>query len=220
MVPPHSFSQIFLPMRIDSARVRSMALAGTTCIAKPKRTNKWRTVEAFRDLDGTLFSVSVHTSAALWHGSDAAFFRIIVMKKSPIFFAAVLLASTGFSQQTTQLKDEKDKVSYSIGLDIGNTFKKQKMDINTDVLMAGLKDALSGAKPLLTEDQVKETMAAFSKSMIGKTTGDGERRRREKRRGRGEVSCGEQDQGRRENNAERVAIQGAQGRQRRVAEGD
>ncbi len=90
------------------------------------------------------------------------------MKKSLIFFAAVLLASTGFSQQTTQLKDEKDKVSYSIGLDIGNTFKKQKMDINPDILMAGLKDALSGAKPLLTEEQVKETMAAFSKSMIEK----------------------------------------------------
>jgi FKBP-type peptidyl-prolyl cis-trans isomerase FklB len=92
------------------------------------------------------------------------------MKKSPIFFAAVLLASTGFSQQGTQLKDEKDKVSYSIGLDIGNTFKKQKMDVNTDVMMAGLKDALSGAKPLLTEDQVKETMAAFSKSMVEKQT--------------------------------------------------
>jgi FKBP-type peptidyl-prolyl cis-trans isomerase FklB len=92
------------------------------------------------------------------------------MKKSSIFFAAVLLASTGFSQQTTQLKDEKDKVSYSIGLDIGNTFKKQNMDINTDVLMAGLKDALSGAKPLLTEDQIKETMSAFSKSMVEKQT--------------------------------------------------
>jgi len=90
------------------------------------------------------------------------------MKKSPIFFASVLLASTGFSQQTTQLKDDKDKVSYSIGLDIGNTFKKQNMDINTDVLMSGLKDALSGAKPLLTDEQVKETMAAFSKSMVEK----------------------------------------------------
>ena len=92
------------------------------------------------------------------------------MKKSPIFFAAVLLASTGFAQQTTLLKDDKDKVSYSIGLDIGTTFKKQSMDINTDVLMAGIKDALSGAKPLLNEDQVKETMSAFSKSMVEKQT--------------------------------------------------
>ena len=92
------------------------------------------------------------------------------MKQSLIFLAVVSLASTGFSQQPTQLKDEKDKVSYSIGLDIGNTFKKQKMDINTDVLMAGIKDAQSGAKPLLSEEQVKETMTAFSKSMVEKQT--------------------------------------------------
>jgi FKBP-type peptidyl-prolyl cis-trans isomerase FklB len=95
------------------------------------------------------------------------------MKQFCILIALVFLASTGFSQQVTQLKDEKDKVSYSIGLDIGTTFKKQKMDINTDVLMAGLKDAVSGNKPLLTEDQVKETMAAFSKSMMEKQAAAG-----------------------------------------------
>ena len=121
-------------------------------------------------LDATAFSISVHTSAAPRHGSGDALFRIIVMKQSLIFLAVVSLASTGFSQQPTQLKDEKDKVSYSIGLDIGNTFKKQKMDINTEVLMAGIKDAQSGAKPLLSEEQVKETMTAFSKSMVEKQT--------------------------------------------------
>ncbi len=90
------------------------------------------------------------------------------MKLSCIFFALILLASSGFAQQNTHLKDEKDKVSYSIGLDIGNTFKKQKMDINLDTLNAGLKDALSGNKPLLTDEQVKETMTAYAKVMMEK----------------------------------------------------
>ena len=87
------------------------------------------------------------------------------MKNSCIFLTAIALASTGFSQGTTQLKDEKDKVSYSIGLDIGKTFKKQNMEINTDILMAGMRDAMSDAKPLLTDDQVKETMTAYSNTM-------------------------------------------------------
>ncbi|MGI9088507.1 MAG: FKBP-type peptidyl-prolyl cis-trans isomerase N-terminal domain-containing protein [Chthoniobacterales bacterium] len=91
------------------------------------------------------------------------------MKKSCIFFAATLVAVSGFAQQP-QLKDEKDKVSYSIGLDIGTTFKKQNMDINTDVLMAGLKDGASGNKPLMSEEQVKETMTTYSKSMMEKQT--------------------------------------------------
>lgn len=61
-------------------------------------------------------------------------------------------------------------MSYSIGLDIGNTFKKQSMDINPEILLSGLKDALGGKTPLLNEEQVKETMAAFSKSMMEKQT--------------------------------------------------
>jgi FKBP-type peptidyl-prolyl cis-trans isomerase FklB len=90
------------------------------------------------------------------------------MKSLFIVIAALALVSTGLAQEKTQLKDSKDKVSYSIGLDIGKTFKKQKIDVNTDILVAGMKDALSGAKPLLTDEQVKETMKAFSKEMMEK----------------------------------------------------
>jgi len=90
------------------------------------------------------------------------------MKQSSILIAVTLLASTAFAQQPTELKDEKEKVSYSIGLDIGNTFKKQNMDINPDILMSGLQDALKGNKPLLTDEQVKETMTAYSKTMMEK----------------------------------------------------
>src|ERR1041385_8906906 len=87
-----------------------------------------------------------------------------------LFFSIIVLAlaSTSFAQEKVQLKDSKDKVSYSIGLDIGNTFKRQHLDINLDMLMAGLKDAVSGAKPLMTDDQVKETLTAFSKEMMEK----------------------------------------------------
>ncbi|HMJ05877.1 MAG TPA: FKBP-type peptidyl-prolyl cis-trans isomerase [Chthoniobacterales bacterium] len=87
------------------------------------------------------------------------------MKKFCIFLAVTALASTGFAQGKTELKTENDKVSYSIGLDIGSTFKKQKMEINPDLLMAGMRDALSGAKPLLTDEQVKETMTTYSQNM-------------------------------------------------------
>jgi FKBP-type peptidyl-prolyl cis-trans isomerase FklB len=88
------------------------------------------------------------------------------MKYFSIYCAATLLASASLAQNVTELKDEKEKVSYSIGLDIGNTFKKQNMDINLDVLMAGLRDATSGKTPLLNEEQVKETMTAYSKTMM------------------------------------------------------
>lgn len=90
------------------------------------------------------------------------------MKTFCILLAGVLAASTVLAQDKSPLKDQKDKVSYSIGLDIGQTFKKQKMDLNTDALALGMKDAVSGSKPLLTEEQVKETMAGFQKEMMEK----------------------------------------------------
>lgn len=164
-VPAHSFCQIFRPMRDASVRDNSIAWAvpATAMSRKTAKTARWR-----RHLDGRTFSTSVLTSAACrW--SEAANAKLF-MKKSIIYLALLALTSTGFAQGTTDLKTEKDKVSYSIGLDIGSTFKKQDMDINLDVLMAGLKDAVDGKKPAMTDDQVKETMAAYSKTMMEKQT--------------------------------------------------
>jgi FKBP-type peptidyl-prolyl cis-trans isomerase len=67
-----------------------------------------------------------------------------------------------------QLKDQKDKISYSIGLDIGTTLKRQVIEVNEELLNTGIQDGLSGKKPLLSEDQVKETMALFQKEMLAK----------------------------------------------------
>lgn len=92
------------------------------------------------------------------------------MKYFSIVALAVFVASAAFAQEKAELKSEKDKVSYSIGLDIGATFKKQGMDINTEALKAGINDAVSGKEPLLTDEQVKQTMEAFSKSMMEKQT--------------------------------------------------
>jgi len=79
-----------------------------------------------------------------------------------------LLAGQACAGEKAVLKDEKDKVSYSIGLEIGNKLKSQAIDINADTLASGIKDALSGSKPLMTEKEIQETMTAFQKEMMAK----------------------------------------------------
>lgn len=76
-----------------------------------------------------------------------------------------LLTGQVSAAEKTALKSEKDKVSYSIGLSIGNNFKNQSVDVNVDVLAKGVKDAISGNKPLMTEKEVQETMMAFQNEM-------------------------------------------------------
>jgi FKBP-type peptidyl-prolyl cis-trans isomerase FklB len=97
------------------------------------------------------------------------------MKSLLIASATVLLVTPLFAQEkSTPLKDSKDKVSYSIGLNIGFNLSKQQVPVNPDVLAAGIKDGLAG-KPQMTETEVKETMAAFEKDMIEKQKVAGEK---------------------------------------------
>lgn len=87
------------------------------------------------------------------------------------FMAVVVLAFfTGLAsaQDKVVLKTDKDKVSYSIGLDIGTNFKRQSVDLDAKALAAGIADGLSGGKPLLAEDEVRKVLAEFRQQMGAK----------------------------------------------------
>lgn len=68
--------------------------------------------------------------------------------------------------QKVELKDLKDKVSYAIGLNIGKDFKQQEIDVDPELLAQGIRDAVAGVEPQLSEEQVQETIMTFQKEMI------------------------------------------------------
>lgn len=80
----------------------------------------------------------------------------------------ILAAGSAAAQDKPSLKDQKEKISYIIGMDIGANFKKQSIDIDPDLVAKGIKDGLSGAKPLLSESEAREIMTAFEKEMRAK----------------------------------------------------
>jgi FKBP-type peptidyl-prolyl cis-trans isomerase FklB len=88
--------------------------------------------------------------------------------KMIVILGILLLVSQVNAQENLALKSQKDKVSYIIGMEIGNNLKKQAIDIDSNILARGVKDILSGAKPLLTEQEVQEIMIAFQKEMMAK----------------------------------------------------
>jgi len=88
--------------------------------------------------------------------------------KTFVLTAAVLsFAFATFAEdKPPQLKDLKDRASYSFGLNVGFNLKRQNMDVNPDAFVAGFKDAITpGKQPQLTEQQIRETMMAFQKDM-------------------------------------------------------
>jgi len=88
------------------------------------------------------------------------------MKTIPfILLAALFVSCSSEPKRVTELKDQKQKVSYSIGLDIGKNLKAQKIEIDAQILAQGLSDASSGETPLLTDAQAQEVMTQFQKEM-------------------------------------------------------
>ena len=67
------------------------------------------------------------------------------------------------------LKTPMDKASYIIGQNIGNSFKQQGLDagaVDLDKLQAGIKDALNGVKPTMTEQEIQEIMMTFQQNLM------------------------------------------------------
>lgn len=86
------------------------------------------------------------------------------------FWAAALVVGITGCQNTSEkqvnLETQTDKVSYSIGLNIGQNMKRDSIKINPEVLIRGIMDAsLDSARHLMTEAQIQETMTAFQKEM-------------------------------------------------------
>ncbi|MBI4661185.1 MAG: FKBP-type peptidyl-prolyl cis-trans isomerase [Verrucomicrobia bacterium] len=77
----------------------------------------------------------------------------------------VLAASFTFSpilaQDKPGLPDKDAKVGYSVGVSIGNSWKRQDMEFNPDFVLKGIKDALSGGKLLLTDQEMQDVLNAY-----------------------------------------------------------
>jgi FKBP-type peptidyl-prolyl cis-trans isomerase FklB len=70
-----------------------------------------------------------------------------------------ILAGPCLGQETAQLNDQKDKESYSLGYQFGQSLKAQGLDINMDVYASGIRDALRGAKPLLSQEEINKAVS-------------------------------------------------------------
>ena len=63
------------------------------------------------------------------------------------------------AEDTPALQTQKDRISYALGTDLGHQLRKQAVDIDPSVFGQGLKDALSGGKAMLSEEQVRSAIA-------------------------------------------------------------
>lgn len=92
------------------------------------------------------------------------------MKKTFTKLAVLSLcfvATTAIAQNAdNQLKDKTDKISYAIGVDVGKSIHKQKIDVKPETFLMGLKDGLAEKSTLMTDEEIRQTLLALQTEMI------------------------------------------------------
>jgi FKBP-type peptidyl-prolyl cis-trans isomerase FklB len=76
-----------------------------------------------------------------------------------------LLAAQMSAQDAPALKTQKDKTSYGIGVAMARNLKRQGVEIDRGILAKGLMDELSGAKLLMSDDDMRAIMTALQTDM-------------------------------------------------------
>jgi FKBP-type peptidyl-prolyl cis-trans isomerase FklB len=72
------------------------------------------------------------------------------------------------SQPSSSFKDQKEKVSYALGMNLGANFKRESVDIDPNILVQGLKDSMAGGKTLMTEEESRATLIQLQNDMRAK----------------------------------------------------
>ena len=72
---------------------------------------------------------------------------------------ALLLSSCTPPEKKIELKDDKDKESYSVGYQFGQNLKKMHADLDAEVLSKGIEDAISGKESLLSEEEMGSSLS-------------------------------------------------------------
>ena len=81
----------------------------------------------------------------------------------------LFLANLVGAEEKPILKDQKDKTSYSYGVDTATKLKNMPGGFDLDLFIRGVKDGISGTKLLMTEQEIREALAALQKEMTAKT---------------------------------------------------
>ena len=76
-----------------------------------------------------------------------------------------LMGNLCLAQENLDLEDKKAKVNYSVGYQIGGDFKRQGVEINPEMLLKGIQDALSGEKGLMTPQERRNTLVNLQRQV-------------------------------------------------------
>jgi len=80
-----------------------------------------------------------------------------------------LLQPSARAEDKPVFKDDREKASYALGMNVGNFIKRNNMDMDIDLMSSAIRDMIAGKDPKLTEQQAQEAMRNYQQEARKKT---------------------------------------------------
>jgi len=77
-----------------------------------------------------------------------------------------LLCGVSFAADKLDFKDETTRINYSLGYQIGGDFKRQGVEMIAEAVVKGIEDALSGADPLMSPQEMHATLTELKRKVV------------------------------------------------------
>ena len=69
-----------------------------------------------------------------------------------------LLSGPSLAAEAPDLEDEQQKLSYSVGYQVGGDFRRQGLEIDPELVVKGVLDAQAGSDPLMTPEEMRQAL--------------------------------------------------------------
>ncbi len=72
------------------------------------------------------------------------------------------------SAETLDLQDPTTRINYSLGYQIGGDFQRQGVGMDAEAVVRGIRDALTGAEPLMSSQERNATLMALKRKVLAR----------------------------------------------------
>ena len=78
-----------------------------------------------------------------------------------LLLGAGLLSLSATAQESAALQDDTDRLSYALGMDLGQQLHRLAVAVKPELFAKGLQDGISGDKTLMSHEEVQASITAL-----------------------------------------------------------
>ncbi len=85
--------------------------------------------------------------------------------RGTIWLALVLVSPWAEAEDPPALDNENARINYGVGFQVGGDFRRQGVELDAEIMVKGIEDAMTGNPPLMTPAERREVLTALQRKV-------------------------------------------------------